>query len=64
VGDLAVPNKMVVAAEGGSGKSTITTLIARLALKKGRRVMVVDADESNLGIQRMTGSSWPISEST
>ncbi len=52
-----MPIKMIVAGKGGSGKSTITTLIARLALKKGRHVIVVDADESNPGIQRMIGSS-------
>jgi len=55
--DLALPVKVLVAGKGGSGKSTITTLIARLALEKGRRVIVVDADESNPGIQRMMGSN-------
>jgi len=52
-----VPTKMIVAAKGGSGKSTITTLITRLTLKKGRQMIVVDADESNPGIKRMMGSS-------
>jgi len=54
---LARPVKVLMAGKGGSGKSTITTLIARIALKKGRQVIVVDADESNPGIQRMMGSN-------
>ena len=55
--DMVVPTRMIVAGKGGSGKSTMTTLIARFALKKGRQVIVVDADESNPGIQRMIGST-------
>jgi CO dehydrogenase maturation factor len=52
---LPVAMKVVIGGKGGSGKSTITTLIARLALQRGYRVIVVDADESNLGIERMFG---------
>jgi CO dehydrogenase maturation factor len=51
--------KVVVAGKGGSGKSTITTLMAKLALSRGRRVIVVDADESNPGIERMFGLGVP-----
>jgi CO dehydrogenase maturation factor len=52
---LPVAKKVIVAGKGGSGKSTITTLIASLALQRGHRVIVVDADESNPGIERMFG---------
>jgi len=47
--------KVIVAGKGGCGKSTITTLMTRLALQRSRRVIVVDADESNPGIERMFG---------
>jgi CO dehydrogenase maturation factor len=56
---LPVAMKVIVAGKGGSGKSTITTLMARLALKRGRCVIVVDADESNPGIERMFGLRGP-----
>ena len=45
--------KVIVAGKGGSGKSTIAVALARNAVKKGRHVVVVDADESNPGIERM-----------
>ena len=53
------PLKVIVAGKGGSGKSTIVALIARLAVKKGRHVVVVDADESNPGIERMLALNVP-----
>jgi CO dehydrogenase maturation factor len=57
--DLSEAMKVVIAGKGGSGKSTITTLMARLALQRSRRVIVVDADESNPGIERMFGLGEP-----
>jgi CO dehydrogenase maturation factor len=57
--DFSVGMKAVIAGKGGSGKSTITTLMARLALQRARRVIVVDADESNPGIERMFGLGEP-----
>jgi CO dehydrogenase maturation factor len=57
--DLPVAMKLVIAGKGGGGKSTMTTLIARLAQELGRRVIVVDADESNPGIERMFGLGGP-----
>ncbi len=47
-------HKMLVCGRGGSGKSTLTTLLAGLLAKQGR-VLVVDADESNLGLGKMLG---------
>ncbi len=45
--------KISVCGKGGSGKSTVTALLARQALGKKRAVLVVDADDSNSGLFRM-----------
>jgi len=48
-------SKVAVCGKGGSGKTTAVALLA-LALKEaGRRVIVIDADESNPGLGRMLG---------
>lgn len=48
-------SKIAVCGKGGSGKTTAVALLA-LALKEaGRRVIVIDADESNPGLGRMLG---------
>lgn len=51
--------KISVCAKGGSGKSTIVTLLANEARRRGRRVLVVDSDESNSGLYRMVGFEQP-----
>lgn len=51
--------KISVCGKGGSGKSTIVALLANVAQKKGYRVLVVDADESNSGLFRMFGFTSP-----
>lgn len=51
--------KISVCAKGGSGKSTIVTLLANEARNRGRSVLVVDADESNSGLYRMMGFEQP-----
>ena len=48
--------KFLVCGKGGSGKSTIAVLLARSFQRLGRRVLLVDADESNLGLHRLAGS--------
>ncbi|BBO82114.1 ATP-binding protein [Desulfosarcina ovata subsp. sediminis] len=53
--------KIMICGKGGCGKSTITVLLAKAFQKKGYRVLVVDADESNLGIGRLLGT--PVSGS-
>lgn len=50
--------KMLVVGRGGSGKSTLVVLLARRLGEKGR-VLVVDADESNLGLGVMLGIETP-----
>jgi len=47
--------KISVCGKGGSGKSTIVTLLANEARARGYRVLVVDSDESNLGLFRILG---------
>jgi CO dehydrogenase maturation factor len=47
--------KISVCGKGGSGKSTIVTLLANEAASRGYHVLVVDSDESNSGLFRMLG---------
>jgi CO dehydrogenase maturation factor len=51
--------KLAVCGKGGSGKSTVTCLLAKQALKICREVLVVDADDSNSGIYKMLGFDNP-----
>jgi CO dehydrogenase maturation factor len=51
--------KILICGKGGSGKSTLTTLIARALNAGGRTVLVVDADESNLCLHRLLGAEMP-----
>jgi CO dehydrogenase maturation factor len=47
--------KISVCGKGGSGKTVITTLLARVLRDRGYRVLVVDSDESNSGLHRLLG---------
>ena len=49
----------MICGKGGSGKSTITALLARHAASKGRRVLVIDTDVSNEGLHRILGVEAP-----
>jgi CO dehydrogenase maturation factor len=51
--------KVLVCGKGGSGKSTITALLAKSMAKRGYNVLVVDSDESNFGLQRQLGVRMP-----
>jgi CO dehydrogenase maturation factor len=51
--------KISVCGKGGSGKSVITTLLARGMQDRGYRVVVIDSDESNSGLHRMLGFDKP-----
>lgn len=39
--------KIAVCGKGGSGKSTVTTLLGRYLAKQGKEVLIIDSDESN-----------------
>jgi CO dehydrogenase maturation factor len=51
--------KISVCGKGGSGKSTVATLLADAARTRGYRVLVVDSDESNSGLFRILGFDQP-----
>lgn len=47
--------KIIISGKGGSGKSTISSLLAMDLVRKGYRVLVVDTDESNFGLEALLG---------
>jgi CO dehydrogenase maturation factor len=51
--------KILVCGKGGSGKSTIVALLAKNLQNKGYRLLVIDADESNYGLNAQLGLSDP-----
>ena len=51
--------KLLVCGKGGSGKSTLSAFLAMTFAKNGRQVLLVDADESNIGLYRMLGVDMP-----
>ncbi len=51
--------KLLICGKGGSGKSTISALLAKAMEKLGRNVLLMDADESNIGLYRMLGMAMP-----
>lgn len=51
--------KIAVCGKGGSGKSVISRLLAGGLRERGRRVLVIDSDESNTGLYRMLGFDKP-----
>ena len=51
--------KVSVCGKGGSGKSTVVSLLSSAAQAKGLKTLVVDSDESNSGLFRMLGFENP-----
>lgn len=51
--------KLVICGKGGSGKSTVSALIAREMASRGEKVLVVDTDESNFGLYKQLGLTQP-----
>ena len=51
--------KISVCGKGGSGKSTLVSLLANAAQAQGFKPLVIDSDESNSGLFRMLGFENP-----
>jgi len=51
--------KILVCGKGGCGKSTVVALLAREIGSRGKRVLVVDSDESNFGLHSLLGMQRP-----
>jgi CO dehydrogenase maturation factor len=49
----------MICGKGGSGKSTITVLLAKALVETGKKVLIVDSDESNLCLHRLLGMNQP-----
>ena len=51
--------KLVICGKGGSGKSTVSALMAKELAARGEKVLVVDTDESNFGLYKQLGLPQP-----
>jgi CO dehydrogenase maturation factor len=47
--------RICIAGKGGTGKSVLTTLLAKVFGEMGHPVLILDSDESNPGLYRMLG---------
>jgi len=51
--------KILICGKGGSGKSTLASLLAFDFVSMGSKVIMVDTDESNIGLHRLIGTEAP-----
>jgi CO dehydrogenase maturation factor len=51
--------KILICGKGGSGKSTVSSLLAKDLETRGYRILVVDTDESNYGLSAQLGLEAP-----
>ncbi len=51
--------KIMFCGKGGCGKSTVTSLLAKEYARQGKRVLVIDCDESNYGLHQQLGLKLP-----
>ena len=51
--------KILICGKGGCGKSTIVTLLAKEIAARGNKVLVIDSDESNVGLHSRLGMQKP-----
>lgn len=52
---LAIFKKIAICGKGGTGKSTITTLLTSVLAEQGYSMLAIDTDESNPGLHKMFG---------
>jgi CO dehydrogenase maturation factor len=51
--------KILICGKGGCGKSTIVTLLTKEIAARGNKVLVIDSDESNIGLHSRLGMQKP-----
>ena len=51
--------KVLVCGKGGCGKSTIVALLSKEMAKRENKVLVIDSDESNIGLHQRMGMTKP-----
>jgi CO dehydrogenase maturation factor len=51
--------KILVCGKGGCGKSTIVSLLAKETATRKSKVLVIDSDESNIGLHSRLGMQKP-----
>ena len=51
--------KVLVCGKGGCGKSTVVALLSKEMAKRGNKVLVIDSDESNIGLHHRLGMDRP-----
>jgi CO dehydrogenase maturation factor len=51
--------KVLICGTGGCGKSTVVALLAKELARRGNKVLVVDSDESNIGLAQRLGMDKP-----
>jgi len=51
--------KVLICGKGGCGKSTIATLLSREMAQRANKVLVIDSDESNIGLHHRLGMAKP-----
>lgn len=51
--------KIAICGKGGCGKSTLTTMLAKQYASEGKKVFIIDSDESNFGLHRLLGVPLP-----
>ena len=51
--------KILICGKGGTGKSTLTALLGKEMACRGKRVLIVDSDESNFGLPALLGMDKP-----